>query len=167
MAKFKRIFRRTSEAMEKSPYNENKETKQNMIKERSWAVFTIRQQIRRKKENKKISLLMAVMVLISKVAVPSCAEESHLHMLTETPVIVEASDGQAALEARCKPIIEVDGLQFKELNGNGQLDIYKDWRQDVDARVVNLISLMTMDERIATLMNNTTGGTFTSLLRAR
>ncbi len=112
---------------------------------------------------KKISLLMAIMMLISMIAVPSCAEEGHLRMLTETPVIVEASDGQAALEARCKPIIEVDGLQFKDLNGNGQLDIYEDWRQDVDARVENLISLMTMDELIATLMNNTTGGTFTSL----
>jgi len=35
-------------------------------------------------------------------------------------------------------ILEVDGLKFKDLNGNGQLDVYEDWRQDVDARVKDL-----------------------------
>ncbi len=28
----------------------------------------------------------------------------------------------------------MDGLKFKDMNGNGQLDVYEDWRQDLDAR---------------------------------
>ena len=31
-------------------------------------------------------------------------------------------------------IIQVNGLAFKDLNGNGKLDLYEDWRQDGDAR---------------------------------
>lgn len=44
-------------------------------------------------------------------------------------------------------ILEVDGLKFKDLNGNGQLDVYEDWRQDVDARVKDLYEQMTLEER--------------------
>lgn len=39
------------------------------------------------------------------------------------------------------------GLTFKDLNGNGQLDVYEDWRQDVDARVKDLYDQMTREER--------------------
>ena len=44
-------------------------------------------------------------------------------------------------------ILEADGLKFKDLNGNGQLDVYEDWRQDVDARVKDLYDQMTREER--------------------
>lgn len=112
---------------------------------------------------KKLSLLIAVVMMVSLMNVPVFAEASHMHILEENPVIVEASGDQVALEARIKPIIEVDGLKFKDLNANGKLDVYEDWRQDVNARVEDLLAQMTMDEIVATLMNNTTGGTFTSL----
>ena len=44
-------------------------------------------------------------------------------------------------------ILWVDGLTYKDLNGNGQLDVYEDWRQDVDARVKDLYDQMTREER--------------------
>lgn len=80
-------------------------------------------------------------------------------------VIVEADEatGQVRLEARTKEIIEVDGLKFKDLNGNGQLDVYEDWRQDVDKRVDDLLSQMTIDEEIGLLWHASTGGTFTAM----
>ncbi|MDR1598546.1 MAG: hypothetical protein LBS11_01495 [Oscillospiraceae bacterium] len=78
-------------------------------------------------------------------------------------ITVEASDGQAKLTAAEKAIIDVDGLKFKDLNANGALDVYEDWRQDIDSRVDDLLSLMTLDEKIGLLHHNTTGGTFTSL----
>ena len=80
-------------------------------------------------------------------------------------VIVDADEttGQPRLEARTKSIIEADGLKFKDLNGNGQLDVYEDWRQDVDARVDDLLSQMTIDEEIGLLWHASTGGTFTSM----
>lgn len=80
-------------------------------------------------------------------------------------VIVEADEttGQVRLEARTKEIIELDGLKFKDLNGNGQLDVYEDWRADVDARVDDLLGQMTLDEEIGLLWHASTGGTFTAM----
>lgn len=84
---------------------------------------------------------------------------------TVNEVIVPADEatGQVALEAHVKNIIEVDGLKFKDLNGNGTLDVYEDWRQPVDARVDDLLSQMTLDEEIGLLWHASTGGTFTSM----
>jgi len=48
-------------------------------------------------------------------------------------------------------ILTVDGLAFKDLNKNGQLDKYEDWRLPVDARAKDLASKMTV-EQIAGLM---------------
>ena len=48
-------------------------------------------------------------------------------------------------------IITVDGLAFKDLNRNSQLDKYEDWRRPFDARAKDLASKMTV-EQIAGLM---------------
>jgi hypothetical protein len=41
---------------------------------------------------------------------------------------------------RAKKIIKVDGLAFKDLNGNGQLDAYEDWRRPIAERVDDLVA---------------------------
>lgn len=48
-------------------------------------------------------------------------------------------------------ILTVDGLAFKDLNKNGKLDAYEDWRLPADERAKNLASQMTV-EQIAGLM---------------
>jgi len=48
-------------------------------------------------------------------------------------------------------ILTADGLHFKDLNKNGKLDAYEDWRLPVDARAKDLASKMTI-EQIAGLM---------------
>ncbi len=48
-------------------------------------------------------------------------------------------------------ILTVNGLHFKDLNRNGKLDPYEDWRLPVDARAKDLASKMTV-EQIAGLM---------------
>ena len=62
------------------------------------------------------------------------------YAVNEVIVPADEATGQVALEAHVKNIIEVDGLKFKDLNGNGTLDVYEDWRQPVDARVDDLLS---------------------------
>ena len=42
-----------------------------------------------------------------------------------------AAYGSCWIEARAKPLLTVDGLTFKDLNGNGQLDPYEDWRRPI------------------------------------
>ena len=39
-------------------------------------------------------------------------------------------------------IIQVDGLAFKDMNGNGKLDLYEDWRQPHDVRAAALAEMM-------------------------
>lgn len=48
-------------------------------------------------------------------------------------------------------ILQVDGAAFKDLNRNGELDPYEDWRLPVDERAENLASQMSV-EQIAGLM---------------
>ncbi len=48
-------------------------------------------------------------------------------------------------------LIEKGGYAFKDLNKNGQLDVYEDWRKPVDIRAKDLASVMTI-EQIAGLM---------------
>ncbi|MCE1197522.1 MAG: glycoside hydrolase family 3 protein [Marinilabiliales bacterium] len=48
-------------------------------------------------------------------------------------------------------ILTVDGFAFKDLNKNGKLDPYEDWRLPVEQRARNLASLMTI-EQMAGLM---------------
>ena len=45
-------------------------------------------------------------------------------------------------------VIIVDGLAFKDLNGNGKLDLYEDWRQDGPTRAAALAEMMTPEEII-------------------
>ncbi len=55
-------------------------------------------------------------------------------------------------------ILEVDGLKFKDLNSNGELDVYEDWREDVDARVEDLYSQMTLFEKTGLFFHVCSGG---------
>lgn len=43
-------------------------------------------------------------------------------------------------------IMEIDGYAFKDLNRNGALDIYEDWRRPVSERAADLASQMTIEE---------------------
>jgi beta-glucosidase len=63
-----------------------------------------------------------------------------------------APEGQASIGARGKPVITVDGLRFKDLNANGALDRYEDWRLDAGARAADLVSKMTLDEKAGMML---------------
>ncbi len=76
---------------------------------------------------------------------------------TETPKgsynIVQNQGGQALGYSPKSGvnIIQVDGLAFKDLNKNGSLDIYEDWRKPVAERAKDLAAKMTV-EQMAGLM---------------
>ena len=62
---------------------------------------------------------------------------------------------QPVLAPHVKSIIEADGYQFIDLNGNGTLDVYEDWRLDADTRAADLVSQMTVREKIAQMQHPT------------
>lgn len=62
---------------------------------------------------------------------------------------------QIHLETRVKKLIEVDGLKFKDLNDNGELDPYEDWRLSPEERAEDLVSQMTIDEKVGMMVIST------------
>lgn len=62
---------------------------------------------------------------------------------------------QPKLGARVVKILEVDGLRFKDLNKNGKLDIYEDWRRPTEERVNDLVSQMTIEEKAGMMVGPT------------
>lgn len=129
---------------------------------------------------KKISLFLALLMLLST-TVGAFAEEAAptKEPLTAAQVMDNEADPEAAaaekalLETDCKysvvdadeatgqimlsyiegvtPILDVDGLKFKDMNKNGSLDVYEDWRVDTDTRVADIISQMTPEEEVGLL----------------
>jgi beta-glucosidase len=51
------------------------------------------------------------------------------------------------VEARAKPILKIGQSEFRDLNGNGKVDPYEDWRLPVEKRVADLLPRMTMEEK--------------------
>ena len=62
---------------------------------------------------------------------------------------------QPTLNPHSKSVLEVDSYQFIDLNGNGELDVYEDWRQDAETRAADLVSQMTVREKIAQMQHPT------------
>jgi len=60
---------------------------------------------------------------------------------------VKETKKQPEIGTRSVSIIEEDGLQFKDLNKNGSLDVYEDWRFTAEERAEDLMSMMTLEEK--------------------
>ncbi len=56
-----------------------------------------------------------------------------------------------ALLGKEAPLLTVDGKSFRDLNKNGRLDIYEDFRAPIDRRVDDLLSQMTLEEKAGTM----------------
>ena len=61
---------------------------------------------------------------------------------------------QPTISAKAKPVLTVEGKQFKDLNANGKLDHYEDWRLSVDDRINDLVAQMTDTEKVGMMMIN-------------
>jgi len=69
-----------------------------------------------------------------------------------------APPSQPQLGTRGVPIIQRDGLRFKDLNRSGAVDSYEDWRLTPEARARDLVSRMTLEEKAGTMMHGTARG---------
>lgn len=61
---------------------------------------------------------------------------------------------QPELGKRSATILKVNGFQFKDLNKNGQLDEYEDWRLSPDERSKDLLSKMSVEEKAGFMLIN-------------
>jgi beta-glucosidase len=67
--------------------------------------------------------------------------------------IAAAAQSQPHLGTRAVPLIHKDGLLFRDLNRNGVLEPYEDWRLSSAARAADLLSRMTLDEKAGAMMH--------------
>ncbi len=110
---------------------------------------------------KKLSLLLVLAMVLSTLSCAFAAapnfgtveEDPEAEALFNSPVdfqLIEADEttGQVRLTylEGVTTILEVDGLKFKDLNKNGTLDVYEDWRKDTEERVQDLLSQLTAEE---------------------
>jgi beta-glucosidase len=78
-----------------------------------------------------------------------------LSTLAAQPGAGGQSPSQPVIGVRTKAVVTVDGLRFRDANGNGQLDPYEDWRRPADARVRDLVARMTIEEKAGLMLIDT------------
>ena len=68
-------------------------------------------------------------------------------------LLIEHDNGKVLGIAKDSPvaILDIDGYAFKDLNKNGKLDPYEDWRLPIEERIADLVSQMSIED-IAGLM---------------
>ena len=108
---------------------------------------------------KKLSLLLALVMLMTCVALPSFAEESAIKESASGFYYIEAEGNRPRLSAAsADKFIQADGEWFKDMNGNGELDAYEDWRLPAEDRANDLIAKMTLQQKAGSLIFSAVGG---------
>src|SRR5215472_12790242 len=62
---------------------------------------------------------------------------------------------QMELGHRSAPLLTVEGLTYKDLNRNGQLDAYEDWRLAPEVRARDLVQRMSLEELAGVMVHGT------------
>ncbi len=75
------------------------------------------------------------------------------HVVRLVPLFIAAlplhaqTTAQPAVESRASPILTIAGKRFRDLNRNGTLEPYEDWRLSSAARAADLVGRMTLEEK--------------------
>jgi len=76
-------------------------------------------------------------------------------ILFSSPNIFGKKVTQPVLGHRSVVVLNVDNLEFKDLNRNGELDRYEDWRLTPDERSADLLSKMSVAQKAGFMLINT------------
>ncbi len=78
-----------------------------------------------------------------------------LFLTISSTTIFAQKIGQPLLGYRSIKVLRKSGLEFKDLNKNGKLDKYEDWRLPQETRIQDLIAQMTVEEKIGFMLIST------------
>ena len=102
---------------------------------------------------RKLALFLAAVMVSTCIGTPALMESE--------PAVKESSSGFYYIEAEgdrprlsaatADKFIQADGEWFKDMNGNGALDPYEDWRLSSEERTTDLLSKMTLAQKAGTL----------------
>ncbi|WP_420146681.1 glycoside hydrolase family 3 protein [Spirosoma sp.] len=79
-----------------------------------------------------------------------------LGFLVVTFPVLAQKPVQPALGQKNVNVLTQNGLKFKDLNKNGKLDPYEDWRLPAKSRVQDLLAQMTLEEKVGFMLISTT-----------
>ena len=102
---------------------------------------------------KKITALVIAMVMLFSLTSAFAGAADKKYTVTEPDaqgIVYVTQEGGETLGYNVNSgvkLIEDDGFAFKDLNKNGELDTYEDWRLDVDTRAESLANMMAADGR--------------------
>ena len=71
------------------------------------------------------------------------------------PTVAEPRQRQVALSTRSAPLITMDELRFRDLDRDGRLTPYEDWRLTPKKRAADLLGRMTIAEKAGLLVHGT------------
>lgn len=69
---------------------------------------------------------------------------------------LKGDQSQQKLEYRTVKTLDINGLKFKDLNKNNQLDVYEDWRLSADERSADLVSKLSLEQKAGLMLISTT-----------
>ncbi len=78
-----------------------------------------------------------------------------LFLLPAATALTRQTAKPPIVNARNVKTLQIAGLQFKDLNKNGKLDVYEDWRKSPQVRAKDLVAQMTLEEKAGTMMHGT------------
>lgn len=73
--------------------------------------------------------------------------------VTLLPSFMVLANGQPPIHTQTVPIIQIKQDQFRDLNRNGKLDPYEDWRITPLERAQDLVQRMTLAEKVGAMMH--------------
>lgn len=91
-------------------------------------------------------------------SIPAFAEEGDEEAMpaVEVKTVTQEYEGrEIVLKTVDLDLIEVDGYQFKDLNKDGALQPYEDWRLSAEERTENLLTLMSDEQKAAQMAHMT------------
>lgn len=111
------------------------------------------------KRRPKLSLMLVPALLMTGVGQTAFAEDSAIKESASGFFYIEAENERPRLSAAsADKFIEADGEWFKDMNGNGELDAYEDWRLNSEERTADLLTKMSLQQKTGTLAFGGIGG---------
>ncbi|MBA2961406.1 glycoside hydrolase family 3 protein [Ramlibacter sp. MAH-25] len=95
------------------------------------------------------------MTVIAAAVLHGCGGGSGSNQAPAASVLAGQGVTQPAVQARVKPLLQLGPFSYRDLNNNGKVDQYENWRLPVDVRVKDLVRQMTLAEKAGMLLINT------------
>lgn len=94
-----------------------------------------------------------IATLVMALAVQGCATPNIAPASIAGDPIPAAHAAQPLLDRTSHPLLSIDGLSFRDLDRNGALTPYEDWRLSPEQRTTDLVARMTDAELAGTMMH--------------